>query len=102
MIMVAAHLLSSSQENLSSGLPTRRNTNLPVQPVKMATGLKFLIEKVEGFCLLCSENKGADQLHGCCTADLYLCFSHMQQELSHDSIARLNCALPITKIRAVA
>ena len=25
-----------------------------------------------------------------------------QQELSHDSIARLNCALPITKIRAVA
>ena len=24
------------------------------------------------------------------------------QELSHDSIAHLNCALPITKIRAVA
>ena len=28
-------------------------------------------------------------------------FNH-KQELSHDSIARLNCALPITKIRAVA
>ena len=27
---------------------------------------------------------------------------HTQQELSHDSIALLNCALPITKIRAVA
>ena len=25
-----------------------------------------------------------------------------KQELLHDSIARLNCALPITKIRAVA
>ena len=25
-----------------------------------------------------------------------------EQELSHDSIARLNCALPITQIRAVA
>ena len=26
----------------------------------------------------------------------------IKQELSHDSIARLNCAVPITKIRAVA
>ena len=25
-----------------------------------------------------------------------------KQELSHDSIARLNCVLPLTKIRAVA
>ena len=28
--------------------------------------------------------------------------SQIKQELSHDSIARLNSALPITKIRAVA
>ena len=28
---------------------------------------------------LCSENKGAEQLHGYHAADLRLCFSHMQK-----------------------
>ena len=33
----------------------------------------------------CSENKGADQLHGYREADLRLCFSHMQKSwFSHD------------------
>ena len=27
--------------------------------------------------------------------------AHIEQELSHDSIARLNCALPITKTFSV-
>ena len=32
---------------------------------------------------LCSENKGAAQLHGYRAADLSLCFSHMQKSGSH-------------------
>ena len=44
------------------------------QPQKMARGLKFWIEKVEGLCYLCRENNGTDQLCGYCTADLHLCF----------------------------
>ena len=37
----------------------------------MARGLKF---QVEGLYYRCSENKGADQLHGYREADLSLCF----------------------------
>ena len=52
--------------------------NLAVQPQKMARGLKFHIQKVEGLCYQCSENKGADQLCGYRKAnreaDLRLCF----------------------------
>ena len=48
--------------NLSSGFPTRCDTNRNVQPQKMARGLKILIEEVEGLYYLCSENKGANQL----------------------------------------
>ena len=44
------------------------------QSHKMARGLKFRIYEVEGLYYLCSENKGADQLRGCCEADLRLCF----------------------------
>ena len=40
----------------------------------MARGLKFLIKEVEGLYYTCSENKGADQLHGYREADLRLCF----------------------------
>ena len=55
------------------------DTNQAVQLQKMAKGLKFRIKKVEGLHYLCSENKGADQLHSNCEADLRLClFSHMQ------------------------
>ena len=45
-----------------------------VQLQKMARGLKFRIQKVEILHYLCSENKGADQLHGYREADLRLCF----------------------------
>ena len=45
----------------------------------MARGLKFGILEVEGLYYPCSENKGADQLCGYRTADLRLCFSHMQK-----------------------
>ena len=53
---------------------TRSDTNRAVQSQKMARGLKFGIEKVEGSYNLCSENKGADQLRGYREADLRLCF----------------------------
>ena len=53
-----------SQENLSSGFPTRLDTIQAVQPQKMATDLKFRISEVGGLYYLCSENKGTDQLCG--------------------------------------
>ena len=53
---------------------TRSDTNQAVQLQKMARGLKFWIQKVEGLYYLCSENKGADQLRGHREADLRLCF----------------------------
>ena len=53
---------------------TRSDTNQAVQSQKMARGFKFLILEEEGLYFLCSENKGADQLHGDHEADLRLCF----------------------------
>ena len=50
------------------------DTNRAVQPQKMARGLKFRTEEVEGRYYLCSENKGADQLRSYRKADLRLCF----------------------------
>ena len=41
---------------------------------KMARGLKFRIQEVEGLYYLCSKNQGTDQLRGYCQADLRLCF----------------------------
>ena len=63
-----------SHENLSSGFPTRSDTNRAVQPQKMARGLKFRIYIEEGLHYPCSENKGADQLRSHCAVDLLLCF----------------------------
>ena len=37
-------------------------------------GLKFRIEKDDGLYYLCSENKGADQLHCYHVADVHLWF----------------------------
>ena len=63
-----------SVKNRSSRFLTRSDTNWAVQPHKMARGLKFQIQELEGLYYLCSENKGADQLHGYREADLRLCF----------------------------
>ena len=46
------------------------HTNQALQPHKMARGLKFQSQKVEGLYYLCSENKGAYQLRGNREADL--------------------------------
>ena len=54
--------------------PTWSDTNQAVQLQKKARGLKFRIKKVEELYYLCSENNGADQLHGYREADLRLCF----------------------------
>ena len=50
-----------TQENLSSGFPTRSDTNWAVQSQKMDRGLKFWIKEEGGLYYLCSENKDADQ-----------------------------------------
>ena len=55
---------------------TRSDTNPVVQPQKMAGGLTFRIKEVEGLYYLCSENKGADQLHG-----LRLCFRNCKEQV---------------------
>ena len=66
--------LDSCEKNRSSGFSTRSDTNRAVQPHKVARGLKFCIQEVEGLYYLCSENKGADQLRSYREADLRLCF----------------------------
>ena len=40
---------------------TRLDTNLPMQPQKLARGLKFRTWVVKVLYYLCSDNKGADQ-----------------------------------------
>ena len=75
----------ASWENLFSGYPTRSDTKRAVQPQKMARGLKFPIKEVEGLYYACSENKGADQLHGNHVADLHLCFLICKKQVSSDA-----------------
>ena len=60
--------------NLSLGILTRSHINWAAQIWKIARGLKFWIEEVEGYCYLCSENKDADQMRNYCAVDLHLCF----------------------------
>ena len=55
-------------------VPTRSDTNQPVQSQTQARSLIFWITVEEGLCYPCSENKGADQLRGYREADLRLCF----------------------------
>ena len=61
-------------ENLSSGFLTRSDTKQSVQLQKMARSLKFPIYEEKELYYPCSKNKGADQLHSYCEADLRLCF----------------------------
>ena len=66
--------------------PTCSDTNQAVQLQKMAKGLKFQTKKVEGSYYPFSENKGADQLRGCCEADLRLFFwAYAKCWFSHDA-----------------
>ena len=62
------------RENRSSGFPTRSDTNQPVQSQKQARGLKFWLYVEDELYYPNSENKGTDQLHSYCEADLRLCF----------------------------
>ena len=59
---------------MSLGFLTKSDTNRAVQSLNMARGLKFWIQKVDGFYYMCSQNKGAEQLRGYSEADLRLCF----------------------------
>ena len=67
--------------------PTWPDTNQVVQLQKMARGLKFRIQEVEGLCFPSSENKGADQLRGYRDSDL-ICvfvFAYAKCWFSHDA-----------------
>ena len=55
-------------------VPTRSDTNQPVQSQKQARDLHFRILEEEVLYYPCSENKGADQLRGYREAGLRLCF----------------------------
>ena len=51
---------------------------------QFATGLKFRIKVVKGLCYICSENKGADQLHGYRAADTRLCFQKRSNDFKYN------------------
>ena len=74
----------ASRENLSSGFPTRSNTNWAVQSYKMARGLNVQINKEEKRLLhyLCSGNKGADRLRGNVAAGS---FAYLKRWFSHEA-----------------
>ena len=47
--------------------------------------LEILDLESRGIDYLCSKNKGADQLHSNCAADLSLCFTYGKNRFSHDA-----------------
>ena len=66
----------------------------------MARGLNFRIFKVEGLFYLCCENKGADQLHGYCAADLCLCF-WISKKFSHEATELFIRTVAILQLESV-
>ena len=79
---------------MSLEFPTRSDRNQAVKPQSMIRDLKFRLREVEKLFYLCSESKGADQLHGYRVADLRLCIHKCQNRFSNDSFF-LNCKLPL-------
>ena len=77
-------ICAASRENWSSGFSTRSDTNQSVQSQKRARTFKFRIYEEEEVHYLCSENKGADQLHSYCEGDLQLCFRIGKIRFSQD------------------
>ena len=73
-----------SRENLSLGFPKRSDTNWVVQQERMAGGLKFHIQEVEGLYYPCRENKGADQLRGSKLICAFV-FTYAKSRFSHDA-----------------
>ena len=81
ILSYAGHYLSCVARKPGFGFPTKSNTNLAVRKHKMAKGLNLPIKTEDGLYYMCSENKGADQLRGCHTADLPLCFRKYIEEV---------------------
>ena len=67
---------------MSSGFPTRSDTNQAVQPQKMGRGLKFRILEEEGLYYLFSEKKALIR-----TADLRTCFCICEKQVFSDDYA---------------
>ena len=70
-------------------VPTRSDTNWPLQSQNKAKSFKFQIKEEKGVGYPCSETKGADQLCSYCVADLRL-FSHVQN-VGQFLMTRLQC-----------
>ena len=67
--------------------PNRSDTKRVVLVQKMARGWKFFISKVEKLYYPCSKNKGADQIHSYCEADLHLCFRIIYEDCWFSHVA---------------
>ena len=67
---IAIEKWSTTQENFSSGLPTRLHKNWPVQQHKMARTFKFWTEGGEGLYYSLGKSTGVDQLGIYCSAHL--------------------------------
>ena len=65
--------------------PNRSDTNRLVQAQKRARSLKFRISVEEELYYPSRKNKGADQLHSYCEADLRLCFRYADCWFSHEA-----------------
>ena len=76
-----------AHENPTMWFPNRSDSNRAVQALKMARGFFFYLRKKWRNCTYmyysCSKNKGADQLHSYCKAELHLCFRNMQNDVAH-------------------
>ena len=72
-----AIIWASSRENLSSGFATRRDTNRPAQPQKLARVFKFRLQQVEVLNYPGSEQHRRWSDCADVQAYLRLCYSHM-------------------------
>ena len=77
---------AASPGNLSSGFPTRSDTNRDVQQRKMTRYWNFRIEEVEVLYCLCSDKKGVVTTHLICVflfAYAKIRFSHAADQLNN-------------------
>ena len=65
---------------------TWSDTNQAVQLKKMARGLKFRIEKVEGLYYLCSENKGVISFAFTAKLICVFVFTYANHWFSHEAV----------------
>ena len=75
-----------SRENLSSGFPTRWDSNQPAQQLKLARDLKMWVKKLKVYYYLSRQQttKVVIRLHGCTGWSMPLLFAYVKTSFSHD------------------